>query len=126
LLLDPLILVGSILHLIVVYYLIRFGILAEIVGLQKIRISHNKTSSHNNMVFPIFSLDTKANTMRTFKALRRPFLACSFPANLLRRHAEISSGLHGRSQANKGKTRADLQPQPKVPFSSLARAREAC
>ncbi|MED6142464.1 hypothetical protein PIB30_113988, partial [Stylosanthes scabra] len=38
LLLDPLILVGSILHLIVVYYLIRFGILAEIVGLQKIRI----------------------------------------------------------------------------------------
>ncbi|MED6199044.1 hypothetical protein PIB30_072251, partial [Stylosanthes scabra] len=39
LLLDPLILVGSILHLIVVYYLIRFGILAEIVGLQKIRIN---------------------------------------------------------------------------------------
>ncbi|MED6141462.1 hypothetical protein PIB30_103686, partial [Stylosanthes scabra] len=39
LLLDPLILVGSILHLIVVYYLIRFGILAEIVGLLKIRIS---------------------------------------------------------------------------------------
>ncbi|MED6129699.1 hypothetical protein PIB30_110463, partial [Stylosanthes scabra] len=39
LLLDPLILVGSILHLIVVYYLIRFGILAEIVGLLKIRIN---------------------------------------------------------------------------------------
>ncbi|MED6154101.1 hypothetical protein PIB30_108759, partial [Stylosanthes scabra] len=38
LLLDPLILVGSILHLIVVYYLVRFGILAEIVGLLKIRI----------------------------------------------------------------------------------------
>ncbi|MED6227415.1 hypothetical protein PIB30_113300 [Stylosanthes scabra] len=31
---------------------------------------HNKTSSHNNMVFPIFSLDMKANTMRTLKALR--------------------------------------------------------
>ncbi|MED6177096.1 hypothetical protein PIB30_094564 [Stylosanthes scabra] len=28
--------------------------------------------------FPNFSLDMKANTMRTFKALRRPFLACSF------------------------------------------------
>ncbi|MED6113850.1 hypothetical protein PIB30_074686, partial [Stylosanthes scabra] len=39
LLLDSLILVGSILHLIVVYYLIRFGILAEIVGLLKIRIT---------------------------------------------------------------------------------------
>ncbi|MED6128428.1 hypothetical protein PIB30_097740 [Stylosanthes scabra] len=26
------------------------------------------------MVFPIFSLDMKANTMRTFKALRRPFV----------------------------------------------------
>ncbi|MED6225532.1 hypothetical protein PIB30_094558, partial [Stylosanthes scabra] len=39
LLLDPLILVGSILQLIVVYYLIRFGILAEIVGLLKIRIT---------------------------------------------------------------------------------------
>ncbi|MED6117144.1 hypothetical protein PIB30_107218, partial [Stylosanthes scabra] len=39
LLVDPLILVGSILHLIVVYYLIRFGILAEIVGLLKIRIT---------------------------------------------------------------------------------------
>ncbi|MED6214653.1 hypothetical protein PIB30_105316, partial [Stylosanthes scabra] len=40
LLLDPLILVGSILHLIVVYYLVQFGILAEIVGLLKIRITH--------------------------------------------------------------------------------------
>ncbi|MED6209553.1 hypothetical protein PIB30_055780 [Stylosanthes scabra] len=29
------------------------------------------------MAFPIFSLDMKANTMRTSKALRRPFLACS-------------------------------------------------
>ncbi|MED6148016.1 hypothetical protein PIB30_049185, partial [Stylosanthes scabra] len=39
LLLDPLILVGSILYLIVVYYLVRFGILAEIVGLLIIRIN---------------------------------------------------------------------------------------
>ncbi|MED6141796.1 hypothetical protein PIB30_107073, partial [Stylosanthes scabra] len=50
LLLDPLILVGSILHLIVVYYLIRFGILAEIVGLQKIRI--NRHSSAPEQVEP--------------------------------------------------------------------------
>ncbi|MED6223437.1 hypothetical protein PIB30_073930 [Stylosanthes scabra] len=35
---------------------------------------HNKTSSHHNMVFPIFSLDMKANNMRTFKALRKPSL----------------------------------------------------
>ncbi|MED6214817.1 hypothetical protein PIB30_107053, partial [Stylosanthes scabra] len=40
LLLDPLILVGSILHLIVVYYLVRFGILAEIIGLLKIHINN--------------------------------------------------------------------------------------
>ncbi|MED6225346.1 hypothetical protein PIB30_092843, partial [Stylosanthes scabra] len=50
LLLDPLILVGSILHLIVVYYLIRFGILAEIVGLQKIRISKSKRDKNMTMV----------------------------------------------------------------------------
>ncbi|MED6212818.1 hypothetical protein PIB30_087134 [Stylosanthes scabra] len=36
------------------------------------------TSSHYNMVFPTFSLDIKANTMRTFKALRKPSLVCSF------------------------------------------------
>ncbi|MED6200603.1 hypothetical protein PIB30_086800, partial [Stylosanthes scabra] len=44
---------------------------------EKSSSSHNKRTSNNNnnIVFPIFSLDMKANTMRTFKALRRPFLA---------------------------------------------------
>ncbi|MED6141092.1 hypothetical protein PIB30_099911, partial [Stylosanthes scabra] len=38
--------------------------------------------------------------MRTSKALRSTSV---FPAKLLRKHAEISSGLHGRSEANQGK-----------------------
>ncbi|MED6201745.1 hypothetical protein PIB30_098155 [Stylosanthes scabra] len=32
---------------------------------------------------------------------------------------EIPSGLHGGGQANKGKIRADLQSQPKVPFADF-------
>ncbi|MED6117627.1 hypothetical protein PIB30_111659, partial [Stylosanthes scabra] len=48
LLLDPLILVGSILHLIVVSYLIRFGILAEIVGLLKIRIKIKQRQANDD------------------------------------------------------------------------------
>ncbi|MED6117799.1 hypothetical protein PIB30_113207, partial [Stylosanthes scabra] len=54
LLLDPLILVGSILHLIVVYYLVRFGILAEIVGLLKIRITlgHEYVDVENGLSQP--------------------------------------------------------------------------
>ncbi|MED6197187.1 hypothetical protein PIB30_054293 [Stylosanthes scabra] len=50
----------------------------EAMRKEKSSSSPNKRTSNNNMVFPIFSLDMKANTMRTFKALRRPFLACSF------------------------------------------------
>ncbi|MED6154380.1 hypothetical protein PIB30_111857, partial [Stylosanthes scabra] len=56
LLLDPLILVGLILHLIVVYYLIRFGILAEIVGLHKIRI---KLKENPNIIYEDGSLSQR-------------------------------------------------------------------
>ncbi|MED6154181.1 hypothetical protein PIB30_109666, partial [Stylosanthes scabra] len=63
LLLDSLILVGSILHLIVVYYLVRFGILAEIVGLLKIRIKHHSKFGVSKLILqPQFNLSSMASS----------------------------------------------------------------